>query len=462
MLCTSYNFIITQFSTSFISRFLCAKQDSRMPPVFALAPAHAIVGFLDYTKTEHLKIYKSGVRSVTENPFACEADRLFQFLTQVEDRANEMGWMEGILDIVTSDEDEEVEEVENLIINYGTLTLEQVTESEKRYITLEQRKAQDTYMLYHCLMASLSDEAKQKVLIWKDQYQIEINDRKYSSGVALLKVIIRESHLDTNATTNQIRTKLSNLDEYITTVNCDIGKFNQYVKLLIQSLTARNQSTSDLLINLFKGYSAVSDEAFRNWLVRKQEAHEEGIEITPDELMMIAKNKYDAMVEKGTWNAPTAEEKIVALEAKLTSSIKNIDKKVKFELGKNSKKGANKSKSDGKDNKSGMKSKATAQDHPKSWAPPKPGEKKTKEYKGFNWHWCGKDTGGKCEKWRAHDPKECKGIAPGGDSNGNKRPYGNAKKKGGSTEKKLRVARAYVAKLEQQRNNDDETEDETD
>jgi hypothetical protein len=63
---------------------------------------------------------------------------------------------------------------------------------------------------------------------------------------------------------------------YITTVNCDIGKFNQYVKLLVQSLTARNQSTSDLLINLFKGYSAVSDEVFRTWLSRKQDDHREG------------------------------------------------------------------------------------------------------------------------------------------------------------------------------------------
>ena len=89
------------------------------------------------------------------------------------------------------------------------------------------------------------------------------------SGVALLKVIIRESHLDTNATTNQIRTKLSSLDTYILTIDCDIGKLNQYVKLLVQSLAARNQTTSGLLINLFKGYGSVSDEVVRKWLGRK-------------------------------------------------------------------------------------------------------------------------------------------------------------------------------------------------
>ena len=185
-------------------------------------------------------------------------------------------------------------------------------------------------MLYHCLMASLSDEAKEKVLIWSDDYQIEIDDKRYSSGVALLKVIIRESHINTNASANQIRTKLSNLDhEYIATVEYDVRKFNQHVKLLAQVLTVRNQSTSDLLINLFKGYSAVSDEAFRGWLNKKQEAHEEGREeITPDQLMKSAKNKYNTLKENGKWNAPTAAEQIVALEAKLTSTIKNINKKV--------------------------------------------------------------------------------------------------------------------------------------
>ena len=381
-----------------------------MPPVFALSPANAVEGFLDFTQSEHHKIYKAGIRAVTPSdyPFTCEATRLFEFLRHVEDRANEMGWMNGILDIVTSEEGADIEEVENLVWNYGTLTLEQVDQSERRYIALPQRRAQDTYMLYTCLMSSLSDDAQERAMIWADQYQIEIDDKKYNSGVALLKVIIRESHLNTNATTSQIRTKLSSLDMYISTVNCDIGRFNQYVKLMVQSLTARNQSTSDLLINLFKGYSGVSDEVFRAWLSRKQDDHEEGETITPDELMQAAKNKYDAMVEKGTWNArPTAEETIVALEAKLTSTMNNLNKKVSFELGKKSKAGA-KSKTD---NKKQGKSKGGDGDHPKTWDPPKPGDKKVQEYKGHKWHWCGKNTGGKCEKWRVHDPKECKGAA---------------------------------------------------
>jgi hypothetical protein len=45
------------------------------------------------------------------------------------------------------------------------------------------------------MQASLTSKAKKKVLILSNQYKIGKN--KMSSGVALLKMIIRESHLDT-------------------------------------------------------------------------------------------------------------------------------------------------------------------------------------------------------------------------------------------------------------------------
>ncbi|KAI2494628.1 hypothetical protein MHU86_19906 [Fragilaria crotonensis] len=242
--------------------------------VFAFSPALAVQGLLDFTKSEHSKIYKSAIREVCKEPFDCEAEGLFQFLKDVQDRADEMGWSDGILNITLEVTDDNEPVQERLIENYGTISLEKVTESELQYINEQGREAQDTYMLYKCLMASLTNAAKKRISLWSDQYRIGDND--LCSGVALLKIIIRESHLDTNATTNQIRTKLSNLDSYILTVDSDIGKFNQYVKLLLQSLTARNQKTSDLLINLFKGYGAVSDEVFRAWLMRKQDDHEEG------------------------------------------------------------------------------------------------------------------------------------------------------------------------------------------
>ena len=105
--------------------------------------------------------------------------------------------------------------------------------------------------------------------------------------------------------------------------------------------------------------------------------------------MISAKNKYDPMVEKRTWNAPTAEEKLVNFEAKLTSNLKSLNTKVVFEMGK---KGTGKNKSSEKTKQSGKES--GKGEHPKNWPPPKPGDKKVAKYKDNIWYWCGKDTGG--------------------------------------------------------------------
>jgi hypothetical protein len=113
------------------------------------------------------------------------------------------------------------------------------------------------------------------------------------------------------------------------------------------------------------------------------------------------------MIEKGTWNAPTAEEKIVTLEAKFKLTMRTLNKKVSFD-GSLKKKGAK----SGVD-KSGSKKKGQKdEDHPKKWKAPKPNDKKEVEFKGQTWYcWCGKETGGKCEKWRAHKPSKCKGLS---------------------------------------------------
>jgi len=409
----------------------------------------AIDGPLDWSRTDHIKHYRNAIKPVSEELYDCQADGLAQFLKDVMDRSDEMGWNETIMN-VTIDPDTPEERDEHFIDNYGTITLDQVVISELRYIEEDGSRArQDSYMLYKCLMASMTVDARRKVSLWSAQYRI--GEANVTSGMALLKVIVRESHLDTNATTHQIRTKLSNLDQYIMTVDSDVGKFNDHVKSLVQALAARNQTTSDLLINLFKGYGAVSDVEFRGWLVRKQELHDEGTEITPDELMLAAKNKYDTMLERGTWNSPSPEEKIVALEAKLDSNFKSLTKKVSFELGKK-KKGEKKS---DKNDKSG--------DHPKTWSKPKAGEKKKVTFKGHEWYWCGKDTGGKCEKWRAHKPKDCKGVAAA-KTNGKRTAEstsGSGKSKKEKLAKKLKIAKAYVAKMEKQAAENDTSGEET-
>ena len=86
--------------------------------VFAFSPAQAVQGLLDYTKSEHSKIYKSAIREVCKEPFECEADGLYQFLKDIQDRADEMGWSDGILNITLEVTDDNEPVQEKLIDNY--------------------------------------------------------------------------------------------------------------------------------------------------------------------------------------------------------------------------------------------------------------------------------------------------------------------------------------------------------
>ena len=65
--------------------------------------------------------------------------------------------------------------------------------------------------MYHCVLNYLSKEGKAKVKIWKKDCWI---GDKLSVNL-LLKVLIRESYLDTNATKIGIRSKLAILHNYL-------------------------------------------------------------------------------------------------------------------------------------------------------------------------------------------------------------------------------------------------------
>ena len=194
---------------------------------------------------------------------------MHHFLKTFCQRANEYGWDNDVTEVlmIPDDHQDPDSELRYLPTHYGEISLEAITRFEKSYLGSAQRSAQDSYMIHKCLMNSLSKEGKMKVESWESEYLVT-NDEgtMVPSGNLLLKVIIRESHLDTNATTQSICMKLSNLDEYIVKIESNITKFNGYVKLLVNNLAARGQRTEDLLTHLFKGYQAASDKVFVRYI----------------------------------------------------------------------------------------------------------------------------------------------------------------------------------------------------
>jgi hypothetical protein len=400
---------------------------------FALSPALAIQGVINYETSEGRKLFSSSTHKLDEELYDCKPDGLYQFLQSLNNRAQEFGWNDdvgGMLHIPIDPTDIN-SETNYLIDNYGMISLEEIRNFEITYISQTVRPAQDSYMMFKCLMNSVSKEGKNKILIWKDQYTIN----GLPSGNLLLKIIIRESHLDTQATTASIRKKLSDLDTYILTIGCDITRFNGYVRLMVDSLAARGETTQDLLTNLFKGYQAASDKVFVSYIGRKLEKYEEGEMMTSESLMQLGNNKYKLLKEGGLWNAPSdEEEKILALQTEVKKLKKNgqiATRKVNDKAPKGDK----------------PKSKARVpQPEKPAWFSKEPKEEdlhKSKVWNNKTWWFCSDKTGGKCDgKYRIHKPTECEGKAHVFKIDKKRKPEGMTE------ERKLKLAKAYAATKE--------------
>lgn len=377
----------------------------QIPPAnaaFSLTPGLANTGVLDYGTKLGRSIYGYSTAKLEETLYDCDPEGFFQFMKSIQTRADEYGWTKpnGILDVNGA----------NLLTLYGTLSMETLQAREASYLFTHTRKAQDNRMLYQCLVNSLSLTGKAKLNLHRADYFMEElgGGQSLPSGILYLKVLIRESFLDTNATTSSIRTKLSNLDSAILTYGNNVTKFNAYVNTLVQTLASRGESSQDLLQNLFKGYASCSDRRFVAYIQKKQEDYDEGKPMTSASLMQLADTKYKQLIEKEQWEAPSPEEeKITALEARLSELNKQIQKKRKIAEGKGKGKGQDpKSKKNKKEKPSWMTVKPTDVNAPREW-------------NGKTWHWCGAETGGKCDppQYRCHKPAECKGTAKKGKTN---------------------------------------------
>jgi hypothetical protein len=369
-----------------------------LQPAFALSPALASDDIIDYTSAHGAKLYKSAIESLQTDLFDCDAQGITGFLNALEDRAMRSGWS-GIINI-PQDMTNPVADTVNLITNFGEISTDKILAHAQSYVATPTRNAQNSMQLYHCLMNSMSKAGKSKITVWKHDYNIN----GLPSGALLLKVIIRESHIDTRATVRHIRAKLASMSTYLPTVNYNITDFNRYVRELLDSLHARGETTQDLLANLFEAYKTAADKDFVSYIKMKENDYDEGKEVDPYVLMHQAQNKYKAMIDDKTWAAPTKEEeKIIALEAKITklTSKKNPQKdKKKGQRG-------HKNKSKGKNTKNGNQDGQNGYTKP-AWQtkPPTDNEKgKSKKVNKKEYWLCPHH-----KSWCRHKPDECRGV----------------------------------------------------
>ena len=192
------------------------------------------------------------------------------------------------------------------------------------------------------------------------------------------------------------------MPEKLSELSGDITRLNAYIMTTLAQLTARGETTTDLLANIFKAYLSSSDRSFVAYVEKKQEAYDEGTLFTHTELMRLAANKYKTLVENGKWMAPSKEEKkILALESKIESYQKKNSSSTKKAEEKDPKKASKP--------KKGTKASG---DKPKyvipEWQKKYPGrefvdQNKFKEVEGKKYYWCKRH-----QRLIPHDTQSCK------------------------------------------------------
>ena len=162
------------------------------PPQFAHSPALANIGILDYHTAKGSSIYKQAVKPLKDE-FDCSPSGLNLLLAQLKDRAIMYGWTH-ILSIPPNLNDPDT--TIDIIDGYGQLTLAQVCTHAESYVNDQSRLTQDSSQMYLCLMSTLTAKGKNQVMLRQSDYKV--GDQ--ASGTCLLKVIIQESYVDSNAT----------------------------------------------------------------------------------------------------------------------------------------------------------------------------------------------------------------------------------------------------------------------
>jgi len=124
-----------------------------VPPAFALSPAHAQPGIIDYSTTVGAKVYEKATAELECEKYDMKSSGLKLFLTRLKQRGATFAWgpITNINDSSGTSRD--------LYTQYGLLTHADVLVNVNTYSTANNRKGQNAAQMAECLWSSLTPEA---------------------------------------------------------------------------------------------------------------------------------------------------------------------------------------------------------------------------------------------------------------------------------------------------------------
>jgi len=301
----------------------------------------------------------------------------------------------------------------NIISEYGQIMMTMLqTECETFCLSTgpryTKRASKNNQMMAECIKTTLSASARARLLPFRNE--IEHNNVVYAP--LLHKKVMALETIDYVATTKPLRSNLREITTYCATVKGNIELLHSYFDTNYSQIIACGITVNDPVDILFTAYSVVPCALFLLYIKNKADQYTDGTAtFTQEELILLATNKFNLLMQTGEWGAKMLEEeKIVAMQAELTALKGQFALGPKLRAAAGNKDGAKKN-DDEKGDQGGKKKnkKNTAnkrkQKENEKWqcVPPKDGESQKKKVKDRTFYWCKHHM---C--WGGHKEKECK------------------------------------------------------
>ena len=265
--------------------------------------------------------HKVTIASVIEEHESRMMDpELMLFLSQLEIKATNCGWNNGYPqeDIIHLPLDPARTNItRNLLQEHAQFNINSLTQwAQANLINTQDKRAHNNYNMITCMKNSLTSDLQDTMDTEFESYTLG----RTEVAALFLLALIKHAEPGTHATVALVRADLTRLDEKMLELDSNIQAFNEYVRKQKRKLTNRREQISDLLINLFKGYSAARDEKFALTISNIEEDYLHGKlpTLTDEILMSDAYKAYKVRVEKGIWGALGEDkETIIAMQVEI-------------------------------------------------------------------------------------------------------------------------------------------------
>ena len=217
--------------------------------VFMLGPGQDNM-VLDWSIPVDTKLYYKAITAL-DNNFDGTPENFIAFMASITSQARQFRWNTTLAIPVDIDTRE-------LLTDYGRINMDDISNHATTYTGMQSREAQNSEMLYHFLMNSVTTEFTTKLVLYQEDYTIN----GAPIGACLFKKIVQLTFVDTMATASHICEMLMDMHLKLPTFHHDIRKFNDWIQIEVGKLASRGQEASNLLTYLWKSYQVVADKKF--------------------------------------------------------------------------------------------------------------------------------------------------------------------------------------------------------